>query len=94
MNLGMIRFLLGRILMVVAALMLPCIIVCLIYRESAQIILGFIYSIALSAVIGWLLSYKRPEDDSFYAREGIVLVALAWGLISLAGALPFVFSGA
>ena len=37
---------------------------------------------------------QTPEDDSFYAREGIVLVALAWGLISLAGALPFVFSGA
>ena len=94
MNLGMIRFLLGRILMVVAVMMLPSIGVSLFYHESVRIALGFLYSIGLIASVGWLLGRKRPKEDDFYAREGLALVALAWGLISLAGALPFFFSGA
>lgn len=93
MNLGMIRFLLGRILMVVAVLILPSIAVSLFFQEPQHITLAFLYSALLSFGLGWLLSSKRPEQEDFYAREGLAMVALAWGLISLTGALPFIFSG-
>lgn len=36
---------------------------------------------------------KKPENSTIYAKEGMVVVALAWILWSLFGALPFFLSG-
>ena len=36
---------------------------------------------------------KQPANKVFYAKEGCVTVALSWIVMSLMGALPFVFSG-
>ena len=94
MNLGMVRYVLGRILLVVALLMLPSLLVSFTYREGWHLVSSFIYSILITGGAGWLLSFRRPEDDQFYAREGLVIAALGWILLSLFGSLPFLFSGA
>ncbi len=47
----------------------------------------------LCLALGFLLSRNKPNKDDFYAREGLILVVLAWLMISLIGSLPYIFSG-
>lgn len=92
MNFSIVRYLLGWILIFQAAFMLvPC-AAALCYLESAG--LGFLAVAAALAVIGLLLTVKKPKNKSFYAREGFVVVALGWILLSLTGAIPFTVTGA
>ena len=91
MNTSMIRFILGSILKLEAALMLlPC-IVAVIYHESC--LLSFVITIALSLAAGFLLTFKKPSNNLFYLKEGCVATALSWVVLSIFGCLPFVFSG-
>ena len=48
---------------------------------------------ALCLALGFLLSRNKPNKDDFYASEGLILVLLAWLMISLIGSLPYIFSG-
>lgn len=90
MNHKMIWRTLGYVLLILAALMLLPLIAGLWYGES---VLNFIITIALTALAGLLLSRIRVEDSTIYARDGFVTVGLAWILMSMFGALPFVISG-
>ncbi len=92
MNTRMIRFIICRILLVEAALMLLPLAVTLIYHETA--ILAFVIPITILTIPGLLFGRKMPEKTTLYARDGLMVVALAWLLMSLAGALPFCISGA
>ena len=90
MNYRVIGYVIGRILLVEAALMALPLLTAGIYRESP---LPFLIPMALLAGIGALLGWKRPGQMSLYARDGLAVVALAWVFMSLFGALPFVLSG-
>ncbi len=48
---------------------------------------------ALLAVIGGLLSFRKPAHSALYARDGLAVVALAWIFMSIFGGLPFYISG-
>ena len=61
-----------------------------IYQETNG--LAFIISIACILIIGVPLSLIRIKEKQIFIREGFVLVGLAWILLSLFGALPFVIS--
>ncbi len=87
----MVSFILGRILLVEAALMLPSVIVGLAYTEKAT--LSFALPIAALVLLGLALSFKKPENREIYARDGFFIVASAWVIMSLFGALPFFFCG-
>ena len=87
----MVSFILGRILTVEAALMLPSVIVGLIYWEKAT--LSFAIPIGALLVIGILMSFKKPDNREIYARDGFFIVAAAWVVMSLFGALPFFLCG-
>lgn len=93
MNYKIVRYVLGWIILVFGLLMIPSIIVALIYREGWQGIYPFLIPMLISVASGFLLTRKRPDNKDFYMREGFVVVALAWLLISLLGALPFIISG-
>ncbi len=43
--------------------------------------------------LGLLMITAKPVNKIFFAREGFVVVALSWILLSISGALPFIFSG-
>ena len=88
----MLGYVLGRIFMVEAALMLLPVAVALIYGETGRLV-AFLIPLVLLAVIGLLLGKRAPADTAIYAREGLVIVALSWVLMSVFGALPFVISG-
>ena len=92
MNIRIVIYFLGWLLDFEGAfLLLPCFIG-LIYREEDD--LYFALSSLICLVLGFIITRFRPKDKSLYAREGFVIVALSWFLLSLFGALPFVMSGA
>lgn len=91
MNYPMITFILGWILNFQAAFMLlPC-VTALIYKESSGF--AFVITMVLCLLAGIPLVRRRPKNKVFYTREGFVTVALSWILLSITGALPFMFSG-
>ncbi|HJA71988.1 MAG TPA: TrkH family potassium uptake protein [Candidatus Lachnoclostridium stercoravium] len=91
MNYSMIAYITGWVLKVEAAfLILPC-IVALIYREED--VRAFLLSILICGGTGLILTRKRPRSTMFNIKEGYVTVALCWIVMSIMGALPFLFSG-
>lgn len=93
MNYTAIRRLIGRILMLIALLMILPLAVSLIYREGIRHALAFIIPILLLLLIGFLLRLSKNKNQSFGAREGFIIVGLAWLLLSLFGCIPFIISG-
>ena len=90
MNLRMIGFVLGRILLTEAGLLVLPLVTALLYGEP---LLPWLVTMGLLVLWGGLLSRRRPERTALYARDGFAAVALAWILMSAFGALPFVLSG-
>jgi trk system potassium uptake protein TrkH len=86
MNRKMIAFFVGKVLRIEAALMLLPTIVSLIYREKEWIMIAAAALISFGT--GYLLSFRKPKNMSFYTREGIMAVALSWILMSVFGAIP------
>ena len=92
MNYSMVRFVLFRLMRVLGALLVLPFLVALIYREydSAE---AFFMLILISEVVGFLGSYKKPQNTVIYAKEGFAITALAWIVVSMLGAVPFVVTG-
>ena len=91
MNRRMVFYLLGWILNMESVFMaLPC-VTALIYGETAGI--HFLITAVVTAIIGFLLTFKKPKNRTIHAREGFVIVALGWILMSIVGAMPFFVSG-
>lgn len=91
MNTKMIRYILAKMLGVEALLLLLPALVGVIYQEKCAVYF-LIPSIALSLIfVIW--GRKKPENSTIYGKEGMIVVACAWILWSLFGALPFRLSG-
>lgn len=93
MNKAMVRYLLSKLLMIEAALLMVPLIVSFIYQEDWAIKLSLIKTIVLLLFLGGLGSFLKPRNHHIYTKEGLLIVALCWVLWSFFGALPFVFSG-
>ena len=91
MNYKMIKFTLGWLLLFEAAFFLLPLATGIVYGENAA--LAFLWSILISGAVGGLLVIKKPSTTKLYSRDGFVIVALSWIVLSLFGALPFMFSG-
>lgn len=91
MNTKMIRYILAKMLGVEALLLLLPALVGAIYQEKCAVYF-LIPSVAL-ALIYVIWGRKKPENSTIYGKEGMVVVACAWILWSLFGALPFRMSG-
>lgn len=93
MNRKIVKYILGQIMKIEAIFMLGPIIVEMIYRESYKNLMAFIIPIILLLGIGFILTNKTENHGRFFAKEGLVIVALSWIILSFFGALPFVISG-
>lgn len=91
MNTKMIRYILAKMLGVEAILLLLPALVSLIYGEFSGVY--FLIPSGILIVIYLLVGMKKPENRTIYGKEGMVIVASAWILWSLFGALPFTISG-
>ena len=94
MNYKMIGRFLSQIAALEALFMLPALVISYSYAEAAAV-QGFLYAMTITALVSGILFLTcRSAGKLFGAREGLVCVSFSWVLLSLLGALPFVFSGA
>ena len=93
MNRKLIIRVLGAILAIEALAMIPAFLVSLYYRDGDTSALG--WSILLTLAVGGGMHLIPRTDRSSYLRlkEGFIIVAVGWLLMSCFGALPFMFSG-
>jgi len=92
MNRAMIRYILGIILKAEAAMFALPLVFALYYREDT--ISSYLIVMGLTLLVGSLLSgRKKPAKTAIYAKEGFVIVSLAWTLMSIFGAMPFTLTG-
>ena len=87
----MIRYILCRMLGVEAVLLLIPALVSALYREISGV--AFLIPSAILFLLFFLAGMKKPEQSHIYGKEGMVIVALAWILWSLFGAMPFTIAG-
>lgn len=93
MNYRMVFSMIGRLLLLEAGLLLLPAACSAIYGEESLWALLITAGVAL--VLGGLLVLVcRRKSQAIYAKEGFVIAALSWIVLSAVGALPFVLSGA
>lgn len=90
MNYGIVKRVLGIILLFEALLMVPSLLIATYLDQMDKY--PFLICIILTVTVGFLMSYKQVHDKKIRAKEGLAIVALSWILISFFGALPFVLS--
>jgi trk system potassium uptake protein TrkH len=91
MNFQIIRRTIGWLLLFEAIFFLVPLITAVAFWEWEFFI--FLACIALCVGLGLLCVWKKPKKDTIYAKEGLVIVALSWVVMSIFGCLPFIFSG-
>ena len=92
MNVKLLLRVLGAILLVEAAAMLPALAIAIGYGEGDA--MAFVWTILLLNAVGAPMRlFVKAEQTNLRAREGFLAVSLSWVLLSVFGALPFVFSG-
>lgn len=92
MNKRMVFNAVGIVLMFEAALLLLPTVVSVIYGEKC--VFAFLFT-AIGAFLAGLLikQISKPKTNVIYAKEGFVIVAFTWMVLSLVGALPFTICG-
>lgn len=91
MNYGMIFYVLGWLLNLEALLMAPSAVVALIYREKDGV--AILVSMLVCLALGLVITRIKPKKQRLYSREGFIIVAVSWFVLSYFGALPFRISG-
>ena len=90
MNIKMLIYILGKVLLIEGALMLLPVVCGLIYGEGQfliYVILSAIYMLA-----GFLVSFKKPKNMTIFLKDGCVATALSWLLLSICGCIPFMLT--
>jgi len=82
----------GSVVKWLAVPMLFPVALALYYGRGAEV---FLLSIAVTGVVGWTLErvHEDPGAD-LGPREGFLMVALTWLLVSVVGAVPYLLEGA
>lgn len=91
MNYSIIFYIIGWVLKFEAGFLLLPVITGLIYREKDAYI--FFLCAVVSFLLGSIITWKKPNNKRFHAREGFTICSLTWLTISLIGAVPFVLTG-
>ena len=90
MNYKLVFHILGMILRVEAVLMLPAAVIGLATGQDGS---AFLLSAGITLAVGQALVMLPGKNMKMQARDGFAAVALSWIVLSLFGALPYVFSG-
>jgi trk system potassium uptake protein TrkH len=91
MNLRMTKYIIGRMLGVEALVLLIPAFVGFLYQEEVA---AFLFTSMILGTVYALCGLRKPDNTIIYGKEGFVIIASAWILWSLFGALPFFLSGA
>ncbi|WP_458408380.1 TrkH family potassium uptake protein [Anaerotignum sp.] len=88
MNYKMIAYLLGNILHIEGILLSVPVIVAFCYKEEFSAT-AFIASAVVCLIAGAILQSREPGDKRIYGREGFIVAALSWIVMSFFGAIPY-----
>ena len=91
--LNTVGFVLGSVLIFVAVAMLGAAFVSFGYGEAATSA-WIAVSSATTAVSGYVMRRATSKPTALTLKEGFATVGLSWGVFSLFGALPYLFTGA
>ena len=91
MNFQMIAYVLGSILRLEGLLMLVPTVVAIYYQEQTPAV-ALIASATFCLVAGTAIGCKEPSNKRIYGREGFIVVALSWIVMSIFGAFPYYLS--
>ena len=91
MNRKMTTYILGKMRGVEALVLLIPALVSALYGEVGW--KSFLITSTILIALFLIFGRKKPEDTTIYGRDGFVIIASAWILWSLFGALPFWVSG-
>ncbi|MCI5604951.1 MAG: TrkH family potassium uptake protein [Clostridia bacterium] len=89
MNYRMIIYILGKIMLIGSAVLIPPLAVSFIYGDGCH--WAFLIAIAVFLILG-TAAFFPPKKKELFAREGLMIVAIAWILFSIVGGLPFFIS--
>ena len=93
MNKKMVFRTVGRLAQIVALLLLIPAAVAIIYGEEKQFF-AFAITAAFAFLAGVIISLlTKTKNRVIYAKDGFAITALAWIVMALIGAVPFVISG-
>lgn len=76
----------GKVLITFAILLFIPVIVSLVSKER---FLSFLVPLCISLALGLILNSLKVKNKTLYARDGFMIVALSWIIISILGAIPF-----
>ena len=91
MNKRKIISIIGKIILIEAALMVPALLLALYYGDGDAS--AFVCTIIPALIIGLAFSAVKQSDKRMSSRDGYFIVAAAWIIISLIGALPLYLGG-
>ncbi len=94
MNRKLIIRMLGALLLIEAAAMVPSLFVALLYGDGDAS--SIIYSILINCLSGSLMILLTSKGQNAHLRlkEGFIVTALGWILLGVFGSVPFILSGA
>lgn len=92
MNQKMIRFIIGRVLLIFSMVLCLPLIVAFIYHEDMLLKISWIVAISISFGFGFGMTYKKPENTRFHTKEGILICAILWLSLAFIGSLPLYIS--
>ena len=91
-NLKLIARIIGVLLLIESAMLLFCSGVSLFYQGDD--LTSFIYTAIISAIVGVLLTFLSKGAEKYLSRrDGYLVVALSWIVVSIVGTIPFYHSG-
>ena len=93
MNRKLIIRVLGAILAIEGLAMIPAFLVSLYYRDGDSLALAYSFLFTFLTGTAMFMIPHTERDVYLRLKEGFIIVAVGWVLMSLFGALPFMFSG-
>lgn len=92
MNYGIVRRILGIMLIIEALFMIPSFLISIYYKQEDMY--PFFFSIIFALTIGYIMYQIKVKNKTIKIKEALSIASFGWILISLFGSLPFVFSRA
>ena len=95
MNLRLVLYTLGNLLICLAATMVCSLLIAVYYRSAngESDLQAFIYSFLVTLLVGLALRLTTKSNQELGNKEGFAIVAFGWAIIALFGSLPYLFYG-
>ncbi|MCR4557163.1 MAG: TrkH family potassium uptake protein [Saccharofermentans sp.] len=90
MNIRMLVYILGKVLLIEGVLMLLPVLCGFFYGES-QVIYYIVLAITYIG-LGFVISMKKPKNMTVFIKDGCVATALSWIVLSICGCIPFILT--